>query len=200
MNVTLCIPSVPPRARLLREAVASAVAQDAPFAGIHVEVDLERTGPAATRNRSVRAAQTDWVAFLDDDDLLRPHHLSTLIERQRETDADLVYPWFQLEVMGQPSERKPIFITQADGSQTDPEGAEPDLAALDVANYIPVTVLVRRDLLLDVGGFQPPWQNAVCEDWGAWIALRSAGAKFAHANSRTWVWRHHGGNYGGRAW
>lgn len=200
MSVTLCVPSVPPRSGLLREALGSALAQRLPFRAIHVEFDHGHLGPTATRNAALRAATTEWVAFMDDDDLLHAHHLETLVARQAETGADLVYPWFDLEVMGSRSDRKPIFITQADGSQSDPEGAEPDMAALTVGNYIPVTVLVRRELLLDVGGFQPPWQNAECEDWGAWLALREAGALFAHAPQRTWVWRHHGANFGGRVW
>lgn len=200
MSVTLCVPSVPPRRASLIQALDSALRQQAPFDAIHVEIDNGHCGPAVTRNAAVRAATTEWVAFLDDDDLLLPHHLQTLVHRQMATGADLVYSWFELEVMGELSQHRPVWITQADGSQTYPEGAEPDLAALDVANYIPVTVLVRRDLLLDVGGFQPPWQNVACEDWGAWLALRDAGAKFAHAPVRTWIWRHHGANYGGRIW
>jgi hypothetical protein len=201
VSVTVCIPTIPPRAHLLEQALHSVLTQTRPPDAISIVSDLHAAGPTATRNATLHTARTEWVAFLDDDDLLHPQHLQRLLEHQATTGADLVYPWFDLQVNGQPSENRPVWITRADGTQTDPEGANPDLDALDVANYIPVTLLVRRQLLEDVGGFQPPFPGTdTCEDWGAWRALHAAGATFAHLPERTWTWRHWGGNTGGRPW
>src|SRR3546814_8355663 len=51
-----------------------------------------------------------------------------------------------------------------------------DAAALDANNYIPVTVLVRTDKFIEVGGFPEvnteAWPFPDCEDWGLWRRLR----------------------------
>lgn len=195
-TVAVVTPTIPTRSTLLVEALASVAAQTRPPDAISVAIDLHHEGAAATRNRALAAVDTDWVAFLDDDDLLEPVHLERVLDHAEETGADLVYPWFTV-----------------DGG-TDPLGMEGqpfDPDALRRANYIPVTYLVRTKLIKAVGGFPGPgWQDdlgiqlqpdvATCEDWAALLRMVDAGAVVVHLPERTWVWRHWGGNTGGVAW
>ncbi len=52
----------------------------------------EKTGSAgATRNSAIPKIQTEWVAFLDDDDALAPDYVEKLLKTAREvTNADII--------------------------------------------------------------------------------------------------------------
>lgn len=191
-TVTVCIPSIAPRGKMLTRAIASVTVQTRPANGIAVAIDHDRRGAAPVRNDAWRMAATEFVAFLDDDDELLPHHLEHLLAVQADTGADLVYPWHR--IIG-PDGRTKADLLGAQGQPFDP-------AELDVRNFIPVTVLVRRSLLADVGGFprtnSPEWPHDDCEDWGCWKRLRDAGAQFVHTPEVSWLWHHHGQNTSGR--
>lgn len=184
-GVTAVIPSIPPRIYLLHRALTSVLEQTWPVDAISVSVDLHRLGSSANRNRALAGVQTEWTALLDDDDEWGVHHIELLMNHARETGADLVYPWFTVPGGFDPWPHR--------------EGQPFDREALRSENYIPITVLVRTELLRAVGGFTPkgPPDNP-CDDWGTWDALLDAGAKFEHLNRRTWVWHWHAGNTSGR--
>ena len=174
MNVTLIIPTIPGREEQLRRAVESAQSQSRPADDILVYLDDEREGAGPTRNRALANVDTDWVAFLDDDDELKPNHLRACARHAWLTGADIVYPGY--DTIGD----DPIGCF----------GIPFDPVLLRQRNYIPVTVLARTDLVRDVGGFRdhPDEYGERCEDWGLWLALLDAGAKFSHLAQRTWIW------------
>jgi glycosyltransferase involved in cell wall biosynthesis len=187
-GVTAVIPSIPPRVDThLRRALASVLGQTRPVDAISVHVDHERLGSAVNRTLALEAVRTEWCALLDDDDEWDPTHVASLLEHARATGADLVYPWFTIPQMpwGDPWPER--------------EGQPFDQELLRSVNYIPITVLVRTELLREVGGFTPkgPPENP-CDDWGTWDALLEAGARFEHLNRRTWRWNWWGGNTSGR--
>lgn len=167
-----------------------------------VEVDTVGLGAAKNRNAALARATTEWVAFLDDDDILYPEHISTCVNTAEKYDADLVYPWFDLH-----EGVDPLSIRINDRYVTPlglEFGVDHEKHLRTEGNFIPVTVLVKRELLMDVGGFPQPgtpeWSHTTCEDWGCWLRLLDAGATFAHAPHRTWRWRWHPGNTSGRPW
>jgi glycosyltransferase involved in cell wall biosynthesis len=182
--ITVCIPTIPPRTKLLERALASVHAQTFPAVAIEIATDYDKRGAAATRNAALFRAETDWVAFLDDDDELYPQHLERLVACQVETDADVVWPWF--DVVG--------------GDDPFPEFEHRDWDPL-VPHSFPITTLVRRGWALNVGGFPPgpdPHNRVGAgEDWAFWKALDAAGARFAHLHERTWAWHHDSSNTGG---
>lgn len=196
-RVLVVIPTIPGRETLLRRAVKSIREDDLLVAGA-IETDTAGRGPAYCRNLAVlntlnAGADPEFIAFLDDDDELHPHHVGKMLAHAEATGADVVYPWFDLNVGG-----------RIDNSR-DPLGAfgrEFDPAALQANNYIPVTALVRTSLFVAVGGFPQPnseaWPHPDCEDWGLWRRLLSFGAKFSHLPERTWTWHWHGKNTSGR--
>lgn len=201
-TVTVCIPSIPPRKTLLEQrALPSVWAQTRQPDAVSVSVDFAGVGAAQNRNDSWRDARTEWLAFLDDDDELYPQHLEVLLRTAAETGADLVYPWF--DVIGG---RDPLAVP-VDGVLVSPFGVpfgpEQQLF-LRHANFIPVTVLVRTDLVREVGGYPDPAAMGdlygVNEDHYFLKACLDAGAKFVHHPERTWAWHHHAGNTSGRRW
>lgn len=199
MSIAVVIPTIEGREEMLARAVLSVNAQSRFPDQVVIEVDTERTGAAATRNRAIEKVTCEWTAFLDDDDTLYPHHLEFLERCALATGAGLVYPWYDgINSTG-------ILTTIRDGRHVDPFGvpflAEQREHLLTTANFIPINVLVRTSLLRQVGGFSPPpWADETnpCEDWGCWIKLLNAGAQFAHLPEVTWTWRGHGGHTSGR--
>lgn len=192
-GVTVCIPSIPPRRHsTFHRAVQSVTEQTRLPEAVVVAVDHAHAGAAHTRNTALASVKTEFVAFLDDDDQLRPLHLEALLAHQAETGADLVYPHFD--------------VISTAGNAFDPfadrEGKPFDAELLATRNYIPVTVLARTELLRDAGGFRNLNDStepgaSPCEDMGAWHALLAAGGTFSHLNKRSWIW-HWGSNTSGR--
>jgi glycosyltransferase involved in cell wall biosynthesis len=178
-EIAVVIATIPPRRNQLSEALESVATQTFQPAVIIVEYDHRRTGAAATKNRGLAKVDTEWVAFLDDDDLFMPEYLEKLAGAQRQSGADVVYSM-------------PLIPQIFDGM--DPSGAHGapfDPEELRRRSFIQTTSLVRTKLIQSAGGFQcPPGSNY--DDWGAWLALLDAGASFYHLPEQTFVWNHWG--------
>jgi glycosyltransferase involved in cell wall biosynthesis len=171
--ITVVIPTIPPRAEQVGRAIESVWAQTLQPKAVEIVLDSERRGPAATRNRALERVDTEWVAFLDDDDELYPNHLRLLARCARLTDSDVVYPGYD-----------------SDDDQVNCFGLPFDATLLERRNFIPVTVLARTEMVLAAGGFKPhPDESGdPCEDWGLWLSMLDIGAKFTHLPVRTWRW------------
>lgn len=192
MNVTVAVPSIPPRVKMLRRAVASILIQTLPAAGISIAVDTQREGAPATRDRALRGVRTDWVAFVDDDDTLLPNHLEVLCEAAEETCADYVYSYFT------------VVDAAGNLSQFDPLGTFGKPFNPDDPHQTTITTLVRTELAQSVGFREPP-EGALIhglrygEDFQFTVECVKAGAKVVHVPQRTWLWNHHSGNTSGQA-
>jgi glycosyltransferase involved in cell wall biosynthesis len=156
---------------MLAECKASVEAQTFRDHSHLVVADDRCYGEATMRNSLLRLAHTEWVAFLDDDDLFLPHHLETLWNARE--GADVVYSDCRVE-----------------GLQKHWTVREFDLDEIRKKNYVSVTVLARRESLLKVGGFR----RVPNPDWDLWIRLGGAGAKFKFVDEVTWVYRVHPGS------
>lgn len=187
-TVGVAIPAMPIRKAMLARALSSVAIQTRMPDRISVVVDHERLGAAVTRNRAWRALGTDYVAFLDDDDELKPVHLQWLTAALEAEEADFVYPWFDVVGGGDP-------FPESFGKPWDP------------ANPIQTTItgLWRRSALEAIGGFPEEFDpnlrdgksNRMGEDLLAVQALNEKGGKIVHLPERTWTWHHHGRNTSG---
>lgn len=180
-DVTVCIPTIPPRTEMLQRALKSVYAQTYPPTAISIAVDIHREGAWATRQRALDAARTTWVAFLDDDDEFLPCHLEDLLACATENDADFCYSWFTGTHSGDPLGHfgKPF------------DAANP--------HHTTMTVLVKTELAQAVG-FTPPRSDQIAggEDWRFLLGCLSRNAKVVHLPKRTWDWHWHSSNTSGQ--
>jgi len=188
-SVAVVIPHIPTRVAELQRALASVWNQTLQPDVVVVAIDNGRTGSAATRNRGLWYAATEWIAFLDDDDELLPNHLEVLLRAAIDANAGVVYPGCRVV---DPAGNE---VPQRDewgrfGQQFDPE-------LLRQRSYIPVTSLVHR-YAAQVSHFGAP-PGSDYDDWGFYLRVLDAGVKFVHVPEVTWVWHHHGANTSGRA-
>lgn len=188
-TVTVLTPTIPGREAMLRRALESVASQKRQPDNVIVMTDQDRAGAIETRNLGLERVRTEWVAFLDDDDELLPHHLRNCLAWAEKSGADVVYPGCR--VFG-PDGREMKRPWQA-GRFGKP--FDPDL--LRKKSYIPVTSLVRTRLAKQVGGFSYP-EGSGYEDWGLYLKLLDAGAVFSHLPVITWFWHHHGDNTSGK--
>lgn len=182
VSIGVAIPTIPPRRDLLQRAFASVQAQTRPVDAVSIVADLTREGASVTRNRAWRNLDTQWVAFLDDDDEFLPEHIQKLHGCAVEHDADMVYSWFTCD-LGDPF---PHHL----GLEWDPEKPR----------QTTVTCLWRREALEAIGGFPPHSRqmgddgNWIGEDYLAVLALNDAGGRIVHFPERTWLWHQGGGS------
>lgn len=96
-------------------AVAEAIAKDDPR--IHVFSNELNSGAACSRNRALREARGDWIAFLDSDDLWKPEKLEKQLAFMRENDCAFSYTEYEtISENGEPLGRRysgPKRITRA---------------------------------------------------------------------------------------
>jgi glycosyltransferase involved in cell wall biosynthesis len=187
MDIAVVIPSIPPRAAMLRRALASVHRQTLQPAEVIVQYDHDREGAPITRSRGLDRVTAPYVAFLDDDDELLPEHLERLAAHLAATGADLVYSWFT--VIGGTDPFPHLF-----GRPFDP--ANPCQTT--------ITTLARTEAIRDVGGFvsedfgTDDAGNRAGEDFQLINRMVSRGYRIEHLPERTWLWHHHASNTSGQ--
>lgn len=201
-EVTLLTPILPGREQMLAKTIRSVERQTLPC--LHLaKVDADREGPAPVRNKLLREVDTEFVGFVDDDDVLYPKHVEVCLTALKDSGACVVYPWFRfVHPRGLWPNGEFLQIQRPDGTRVHAFGQPFDPAALEHNNYIPITVVARTACLRQVGGLplpgSPEWPHESNEDWGLWRRLVAAGHRMVHVPEVTWEYRVHGGNTSGR--
>lgn len=129
-------------------------------------------GLAATRNNGIQHAQGKYIAFLDDDDLFLPNKLALQVSfLEQNTRIGWVSGGY--------------YVTDLHNrvlAERQPWRNYPDLTSktwLFACMTTPHAVLIRREWLMQVGGFDS--QMHYGEDWDLWLRLAYAGCPM------TWV-------------
>jgi len=133
--------------------------------------DVPSGRPAVPRNRALVAATGEFVAFLDADDLWSRDKLADQVGAfLRHPELVLVYS--VVRAIG-PGAR---FTGTHYGLKPWPTRAAVDARTLEAANTIPCSsVLVRRSVVRDLGGFdEDPGLSAV-EDFDLWLKVSRLG-------------------------
>lgn len=187
VDIGIAIPSIPTRGWMLQRALNSVRLQTLQPTQIEVSLDDERLGAPYNRDAALAKLDTEYVAFLDDDDELLPTHLEDCYAAMIEHDADLVFPWF--DVVG---------------------GLHPFPTNFGVVwsneNYIhvPVTFLAKTELIRECGGFsnngtfdtsRPNYSEELELLW----RIMDTDAVIWHLPKVTWLYHHDSGNTSGRA-
>jgi glycosyltransferase involved in cell wall biosynthesis len=124
-----------------------------------------RGGANAARNRGVKSATGEWLAFQDSDDEWLPFKLEAHLARAEESGADVIW--------------SPV-LTATDDPRTVPYAytSGPFLGALCSSNFISLqATLISRAAFEAVGGLDEKLPRY--QDWDLWFKLARAGFAFA---------------------
>ncbi len=121
----------------------------------------ENRGVANARNVGVRAAATEWIAFLDSDDLWLPEKLARQLALAKETGSPLLYTGAAcIDARSEKTGR--VFKAPASATYR---------SQLYGNDIVCSTVLLRRDLLLR----HPMERSDLHEDYLCWLAALEEG-------------------------
>jgi glycosyltransferase involved in cell wall biosynthesis len=120
-------------------------------------------GVARARNRGIEAASGTWVAFLDDDDLWAPEHLTGLLDTMPPAASFAFARHYVVDLEGNILSR---------GVDPAPERMLEQIVARNPV-VTPSAVLAGREHLEAVGGFDPGF--SITADWDLWIRLAGRG-------------------------
>jgi len=128
-------------------------------------------GPAGARNTGILAANSPWIAFLDDDDQYLPLKLERCLATiEAHPTADLIYHAAYIDMVNE----KAGYVTRL----TRDIGDKPLYRQLLVRNVVGGTpmVVARTETLRRVNGFDTTL--SALEDYELWLRLARAGAVF----------------------
>lgn len=189
-SITVVTPTIGPRSLFLERAKYSVETQTYSGLIFHLVVEDEnRDGAPVTRQRGLDAVNTEWVAFLDDDDEFLPEHLERLMTAAQEHDADYVYSWYN--VIGGTDPRPEEF-----GRPWDPENPR----QTTITTLVHTTTAQAAGFLVgpeEDDDLLSPDRHYAGEDWRFTKRIADSGATIFHLPEKTWLWHHHGGNTSG---
>lgn len=157
-------------------AVVEELARGAPLS-VRYLVHADGRGPSTSRNFGARAATSDWIAFLDDDDRWLPGYLAAATAQ---ADAQLVLTarW------------------DLDGSGRRSPGKTPD-RTYDERRWLRrnlggagSSTVIRRELFFAIGGYDPKLLSGQDRDFV--IRAMRGGARYRAVGERLFEHRDHG--------
>jgi GT2 family glycosyltransferase len=146
---------------------------------------------AASRNFGAAEAASEWIAFVDADDLWEKDKLEKqMLALEARPDASLCYTARQCFEQHGDELRKTLLIPVPPV-----EGVRE--ALYRNTTFLPSSVVVRRSTFLSSGGFDTRY--TIVEDWDLWLRLLHSGISFATCQEPLLLYRMHSGGVSRRA-
>lgn len=123
---------------------------------------LSNQGVSCARNKGIQAAQGEWIAFLDSDDLWLPNKLEAqllLIEKQKTFWTHGEEIWIRNSVRVNPHKKH------------QKQGGRIYLASLPLCVVSPSAVMIHKNIFQTAGLFDPLLPAA--EDYDLWLRISS---------------------------
>lgn len=151
---------------------------EASFGSTVTYIRQSRRGVQAARNAGIERAGGTWIATLDDDDLRHPDFLEQLRPAAADGRANLIYsdhhkfvedgdrttPYRQTNFEMAPPGYWDGVPKPANGQNWSFAGKFPPERILRFNAFYPSTMMARRDLIQDIGGFDPAVAGIKAED------------------------------------
>jgi hypothetical protein len=148
------------------DAVESFLAEH-PWMPAALAVHGDNQGLARTRNAITRHARGELVFVLDADNGVYPKALGRLVSAlDQDPDAAFAYPTIAVR-----EGQRPVGLLSYHGW---------DLDLLRVTNFIDAMALIRRDALLELGGYWDDPRIVGWEDYDLWCRIAEAGGHGVH--------------------
>jgi teichuronic acid biosynthesis glycosyltransferase TuaG len=147
------------------------------------------------RNTGIKNSSGEWIAFLDSDDLWEPFKLEKQLQTSKNfPDADVIYTagWtFNENDLNQLTPYEvPVGSFQAGEMYS----------RLLESNFIPVlSVLVKKEVINEIGYQEENSFFHGCEDWDYWLRMAISGATFYGMEEKLFYYRRHGSNMSGKS-
>jgi GT2 family glycosyltransferase len=142
---------------------------------VRVVYRTEQGGIAAASNSALQVATGEFVGFIDNDDVLRPHALYAMAAYVREhPESDVVY-----------SDEDKLLPDGSFGAPTFKPDFSPD--RLLAENYINHFTMVRRTLAATVGGFREGFDGS--QDHDLMLRVTEAARHVGHVPDVLYAWR-----------
>jgi teichuronic acid biosynthesis glycosyltransferase TuaG len=139
----------------------------------------------AARNTGLKAAQGDWIAYLDSDDIWMPQKLEKQLQVASEYNADVVFS------KGYILANETQQLTPYESVYGLYQGAD-IYKQLNFANPIPVLAVIMKRSIVTAIGLQDTDPKAYgCEDWDYWLRISKAGMVFYGINEFLFKYRVH---------
>ena len=130
----------------------------------YIRLEENHGSDSYPKNKGIQLAEGKFIAFMDDDDVYKVDALKALYNYISLSGADLVYGDY---IFHYGKEVKPGWSVDF------------DMKLLQKMNYIAMPVVcVKRDCLLEVGGFDENVPKF--KDWNLWLRLAKRGYSFLH--------------------
>ncbi len=127
-------------------------------------------GPAKPRNNGIKISKGSWIAFLDDDDTWKKNKLDEICG-QIHSNNDFIYHDYSLILNNKYSNKKIVKSSNLKSPIFNNLLINGNIIGLS-------TVVVRKELLLKINGFNEDVNMAPCADYNAWLRIAQLTNKF----------------------